>query len=515
MKKLLKIVSIPIFFSFFIMTAVPGNASANQIEKRGEEINPAPLAIISIAVTVVGIGATIWGVWASQPDPIAETYNYAYAGSWCCGASDSESDEAYFPDLLAETQAGPVTCRHGAYGMGFAKAWFDQVEEGDTRATGHARGNCYASAPSCHAEAEGYAKLQGSTAWKKSVLSGTVDDSMYMKAQLYFDEFSLKALNVPGYTDDDTANIKYQVTWGTDTLTVFEGSVINNGDSLETTGDFIGMDIVRDDSGYVTFGTWPDTIEVDFYAPDSSEITINSIVSPSSFAGGPEVCEICGDVDMFPDAYPIEVPPGGSFGLTGIIANPTQNPIQNDVWVGVMFNGNFFELWNFPNIHLNPGQQVQAHLVQEVPVYAPPGQYEYIAFCGQKPELECDFAIFDFNVAGPPLTNGFDKWGIQGGWNNESSAKNRIIPEEPSLSEAYPNPFNAEVTIPFTLTSAGHVELKVYNLSGQLVETLADSHFDSGNQYVTWDASGLTSGIYFYKLSTDGKTFTKRMTLLK
>lgn len=84
-----------------------------------------------------------------------------------------------------------------------------------------------------------------------------------------------------------------------------------------------------------------------------------------------------------------------------------------------------------------------------------------------------------------------------------------------SLSRNYPNPFNANTEIIYSLAEAGDVSLTTYNLGGQLLETLVYGHQDVGEHRVTWDASDHSSGIYFYKLTTGDFTETRRMTLLK
>jgi len=78
-----------------------------------------------------------------------------------------------------------------------------------------------------------------------------------------------------------------------------------------------------------------------------------------------------------------------------------------------------------------------------------------------------------------------------------------------------PNPFNATTEISYTLTEAGEVELTIYNIGGQLIETLVDGHQEAGEYQIIWDASEQASGIYFYRLSTGDFTETKRMTLLR
>ncbi|MCP4632826.1 MAG: T9SS type A sorting domain-containing protein [candidate division Zixibacteria bacterium] len=89
------------------------------------------------------------------------------------------------------------------------------------------------------------------------------------------------------------------------------------------------------------------------------------------------------------------------------------------------------------------------------------------------------------------------------------------LPSMTALNSNYPNPFNATTTISFDIAHDGNVDLSVYNLAGQHIETLINGNFNAGHHTVTWNASTYSSGIYFSKLTTDNNTQTKRMTLLK
>lgn len=221
---------------------------------------------------------------------------------------------------------------------------------------------------------------------------------------------------------------------------------------------------------------------------------------------------LCADVEMVPDNDPpIIVPPGGSFGLTGTIGNPTEEAIVTDVWVGVQLYDIFIQLWEFPNIPLQPGQSFSSHLNQHVPVSAAPGTYKYYAFCGDYDGWTvCDSASFEFTVTGALGSGGASDWILDGGWN-----ETEMLPNEVTLSSNYPNPFNASTQISYSIPEAADVKLEVFNLLGQRVAALEDGLKDAGNHTVTWDASDMASGIYFYKLTAGDKIFTKRMTLLK
>lgn len=91
------------------------------------------------------------------------------------------------------------------------------------------------------------------------------------------------------------------------------------------------------------------------------------------------------------------------------------------------------------------------------------------------------------------------------------------VPEKFSLGQNYPNPFNPVTKIRFDVSSSSKVTLKVYNILGQLVETLINGeNLTPGTKEIAFDGTGLTSGIYFYTLTSDkGFSNTKKMILLK
>ncbi len=93
-------------------------------------------------------------------------------------------------------------------------------------------------------------------------------------------------------------------------------------------------------------------------------------------------------------------------------------------------------------------------------------------------------------------------------------------PDSYSLGEAYPNPFNPETTIEFSLPVDEHVRIGVYNTAGQLIASLADESLSAGAYKTTWDArdqSGelVSSGVYFYRMQAGDFMATHSMTLLK
>jgi len=94
-------------------------------------------------------------------------------------------------------------------------------------------------------------------------------------------------------------------------------------------------------------------------------------------------------------------------------------------------------------------------------------------------------------------------------------AGSEMLPDEFSLSQNYPNPFNPSTTFEFALPSPSHVNLTVFNVLGQKVETVINEDLAAGVHTYDWNASAVSSGVYFYRLTTDQNTETRKMMLLK
>jgi hypothetical protein len=90
-----------------------------------------------------------------------------------------------------------------------------------------------------------------------------------------------------------------------------------------------------------------------------------------------------------------------------------------------------------------------------------------------------------------------------------------VVPSSFLLHQNYPNPFNPSTNISFELAHAGFVNLSVFNCLGQRVSTLVNGQLRAGHHEVTWSGTDASSGVYFYRLSTDGFTSTRKMVLVK
>ncbi len=123
---------------------------------------------------------------------------------------------------------------------------------------------------------------------------------------------------------------------------------------------------------------------------------------------------------------------------------------------------------------------------------------------------------FQFQVIGDPESINFD----YGNWILKDLLVVTIsevlpTPNEFSLEQNYPNPFNPSTTIKYTIGSKDLVNLKVFNILGKEVASLLNKEQDAGNYEVSFNADGLNSGVYFYKLETGSFAMTRKMLLIK
>ena len=119
------------------------------------------------------------------------------------------------------------------------------------------------------------------------------------------------------------------------------------------------------------------------------------------------------------------------------------------------------------------------------------------------------------------MTGVLNEWCLEIGYaRGLSAAGDRDLPEHLTLDANYPNPFNPMTTISFALPKSTHVQLRVFDLSGKLITTLADETLSAGRHEAIWtgrDDSGrqAASGMYFYRLIADGQIQSRKMLLLK
>jgi hypothetical protein len=89
------------------------------------------------------------------------------------------------------------------------------------------------------------------------------------------------------------------------------------------------------------------------------------------------------------------------------------------------------------------------------------------------------------------------------------------IPAEYLISQNYPNPFNPGTRIDYSIPRQSHVTLKIFDILGREVATLADESQEAGDKSIAFDGATLPSGVYFYRIVAGNFTETKKMILAK
>ena len=92
---------------------------------------------------------------------------------------------------------------------------------------------------------------------------------------------------------------------------------------------------------------------------------------------------------------------------------------------------------------------------------------------------------------------------------------NTAAPLDYSLQQNYPNPFNPTTEIKFSIAQPGLVSLRVYDILGREVATLVNQELNTGNFSVNFNAAGLASGTYIYRMTAGDVQISKKMLILK
>jgi len=98
---------------------------------------------------------------------------------------------------------------------------------------------------------------------------------------------------------------------------------------------------------------------------------------------------------------------------------------------------------------------------------------------------------------------------------NSTSQVDVTMPTQLTLSKAYPNPFNPSTSLEMYVPAEGFVSLNVYNVMGQLVDVIHNGAMSEGNHSVTWNASDMTSGVYFVRAESANGMSVQKVMLMK
>ncbi len=225
------------------------------------------------------------------------------------------------------------------------------------------------------------------------------------------------------------------------------------------------------------------------------------------------------DITLTPVSPPIVIPPGGgSFNFNATLTNTTTSPQACDAWIMMQLPS---MAWYGPvlgpiPLTLPASATITRLRTQAIPGSAPAGLYTYRGYVGTyATSVKWDSSSFTFTKSTVPSDGGW-----VGDWNNSGESFTTgltvvSVPDAYRLGAAYPNPFNPETTIEFALPQDGITQLAVYSVNGSLVKMLVNGWQAAGLHRVTFEASGLPSGLYLYKMTSGDFTSTQKMVLMK
>ena len=222
------------------------------------------------------------------------------------------------------------------------------------------------------------------------------------------------------------------------------------------------------------------------------------------------------NLTLTPVNPPITIPPGGGeFQFDIVFENTSTANITFDAWIEVVIpdTHNVYTRQRMNNT-LPAGGISSFNLTQSVPGSAPAGLYVYNAYVGVYPDtlVNSDFFTFE-KLTGEGVALHNPGWELYG-WNDEETVENPCLSEF-CLYQPYPNPFNASTAISYQLLAVRNVNLTIYDIAGREVAILVDGMKPAGAHQVVFDADGLTSGVYFARLTAGEFRQTRKILLVK
>ena len=213
---------------------------------------------------------------------------------------------------------------------------------------------------------------------------------------------------------------------------------------------------------------------------------------------------------------------GRTYSDTLLIA---ANPNVDEYWIDVRYNrstAGFDFIYYADSLQSGPPSNNTDKIVYRYANYIDSTNFGVLNHVSQHAPL---WSSANYIPSVLPLTNdaGVIWVGIDGAtkklyWNRYALITKIVINETPvsySLSQNYPNPFNPTTKINFNVAKNGLVTMKVYNILGKEVATLVNGNYNAGSYSVDFNASKLSSGVYFYSIEVNGFKDIKKMMLVK
>jgi hypothetical protein len=203
-----------------------------------------------------------------------------------------------------------------------------------------------------------------------------------------------------------------------------------------------------------------------------------------------------GGYQIFPRYYATDFLPAGSLPVE--LSSFTVSAVQSSVTLS----------WSTATETNNNGFEIQR---------STDGEFFTIGFVqgnGTTTEMH-EYSYVDRDLSAGSYSYRLKQMDYNGSYSYSSVVDVDVSPTQFELAQNYPNPFNPSTTINFTIPQSSVVTLKVYNTLGQEVKTLINGNMESGVHSISFDASDLNSGIYFYKLEAGQFSDVRKMTLIK
>jgi hypothetical protein len=251
-------------------------------------------------------------------------------------------------------------------------------------------------------------------------------------------------------------------------------------------------------------------VKVNFYLTNPRDVGSNFLIDLSATVQGGQSWKVG------PTCIRVNFNTVPANQLTVIEANPVENALSNlsgntsysnmtttSNGAGTAISLNIFPLYGTPNYTMAPGNYVLGTL----------------KFLRSDPSACINMS---FNT-GSAIFDTLTAMAYSVYWTKTDPApcityisnENNEVPDNYFLSQNFPNPFNPSTSIKFGITKSSFVKLSVYDLLGRELSVLVNEQKTPGNYIVDFNASELTSGIYYYRIETENFTATKKMVLLK
>ncbi len=296
---------------------------------------------------------------------------------------------------------------------------------------------------------------------------------------------------------------------GSFTVTATDGSLIGlsaNGDYLgaaEGTGSSVSIPI----SGLPSTGMMRVTVTKANYYRYMTDINITGGTTPNVTM---DLTYVSGS----------PVPSTGGLLYYDVYVNNASGASQNfDAWLESSYQGgpgSLLVMRSFTNYL--PGWTInRPNMYYPIPSAYAAGSYTFWGKVGTYPGDVWDSDSFPFTKLGTDSREDFVPFALD----NMPNPFDKIIKGSDALVTdfgllgAYPNPFNPTTTIKYAMDSRDMVKLSVYDVSGREVAMLVNGFREAGAHEVIFDASDLTSGVYVYQLTSNGRTISEKMILMK